>query len=601
MANEKELAEIRSKIAGLPKGTISVKRINGKEYEYWQFYENGRQVTKRVKGEELETLRVQIDERRRLEQLLKESSGKKESTQTAAAGLLNDDGWHGLVRLGEELKRFTEPVRSFRRREIYQDLHDYIYGPDDDRVFILYGLRRTGKTTLIRQLILVMSDEDQGKTAFLQATERETLADLNHDLKHLEQAGYRYIFIDEVTLLSDFIDGAALLSDIFVSSGMKIVLSGTDSLGFLFAEDEQLYDRCRLLHTTFIPYREFERVLGIKGVDQYIRFGGTMSMGGVNYNSAAPFSSVKLANEYIDTAIAGNIQHSLKYYQHEGHFRALYDLYEKNELTSAINQVIEDMNHRFTLEVVERTFQSHDLGVARTNLRKDRENPTDVLDSIDTKAVTDRLKKLLEIRDSEERKIPLTEEHVREIQEYLEKLDLIRYVDVVASGSSGKARKRTIFTQPGLRYAQAEALITSLMQDETFRSLGIKERTRITDRILSEIRGRMMEDMILLETSMSHPEWQVFVLQFAVGEFDMVTFDPAKIKCRLYEIKHSAEAVPGQYRHLVDEEKLRETSFQFGDIEGRYVIYNGGEMEENGIEYVNAEKYLLGLKERSGE
>lgn len=596
MANEKELTQIRLKIAGLPKGTISVKRINGKEYEYWQFYENGGQVTKRVKGEELETLRVQIDERRRLEQLLKESIGKNENTQTAAVEVLNDDGWHGPVRLGEELKRFTEPVRSFRRREIYQNLHDYIYGPDDDRVFILYGLRRTGKTTLIRQLILAMSDEDQEKTAFLQATERETLAELNQDLKRLEQAGYRYIFIDEVTLLSDFIDGAALLSDIFASSGMKIVLSGTDSLGFLFAEDEQLYDRCRLLHTTFIPYREFERVLGIQGIDQYIRYGGTMSMGGVNYNSAAPFSSARLANEYIDTAIAGNIQHSLKYYQHEGHFRALYDLYEKNELTSAINRVIEDMNHRFTLEVVERTFQSHDLGVARTNLRKDRENPTDVLDTIDTEAVTDRLKKLLEIRDSEERKIPLTEEHVREIQEYLEKLDLIRYVDVVASGSSGKSRKRTIFTQPGLRYAQAEALITSLMQDEAFQSLGIKERTRITDRILSEIRGRMMEDMILLETSMSHPEWKVFVLQFAVGEFYMVTFDPVKITCRLYEIKHSAEAVPGQYRHLVDEEKLRETSFQFGDIEGRYVIYNGNEMEENDIEYINAEKYLLGLK-----
>lgn len=611
---EKEMDEIRARIEGLPKGTISVKRINGREYEYWQFYENGRQVTKRVKGEELETLRVQIAERKRLEKLLKEKGNKPTNSEMSSKsdgrqGLdhsgdeqqhLADDTWHSLVRLGDGLHRFVEPVRSFRKREIYQNLHNYIYGPEDDRVFILYGLRRTGKTTLIRQLILNMSPDDQGRTAFLQALPDETLADLNQDLKHLERKGYRYIFIDEVTLLSDFIDGAALLSDIFAASGMKIVLSGTDSLGFLFAEDEQLYDRCWLLHTTFIPYREFERVLGIQGVDQYIRYGGTMSMGGINYNFGATFSSAKMTNEYIDTAIAGNIQHSLKYYQHEGHFRELYDLYEKNELTSAINRVIEDMNHRFTLEVLERTFESHDLGVSRTNLRKDRDNPTDALDTVDTRAVTERLRKMLEIREREERTVPLTDEHVREIREYLEMLDLIRYVDIVISGSEENARKRTIFTQPGLRYAQAEALITSLMQDAVFRDLGIKERMRITERILNEIRGRMMEDIILLETSMAHPKWQVFVLQFAVGEFDMVTFDPESITCRLYEIKHSSLALPGQYRHLADEAKLRETRYQYGDIEGRYIIYNGSGCTQDGIQYINVEEYLRGLGADNG-
>ena len=49
---------------------------------------------------------------------------------------------------------------------------------------------------------------------------------------------YKYVFIDEVTLIEDFIEGAALFSDIFAACGMKIVLSGTDSLGFFFSEDE---------------------------------------------------------------------------------------------------------------------------------------------------------------------------------------------------------------------------------------------------------------------------------------------------------------------------------------------------------------------------
>ena len=39
-----------------------------------------------------------------------------------------------------------------------------------------------------------------------------------------------------------------------------------------------------MTHTTFVPYREFEKVLSIKGIDEYIRYGGTISLGGINYN-----------------------------------------------------------------------------------------------------------------------------------------------------------------------------------------------------------------------------------------------------------------------------------------------------------------------------
>ena len=69
------------------------------------------------------------------------------------------------------------------------------------------------------------------------------MAMMNRDLKKLFNAGFRYVFIDEVTLMEDFIDSAALFSDVFATMGMKIVLSGTDSLGFWLAMDEELYDR----------------------------------------------------------------------------------------------------------------------------------------------------------------------------------------------------------------------------------------------------------------------------------------------------------------------------------------------------------------------
>ena len=97
----------------------------------------------------------------------------------------------------------------------------------------------------------------------------------------------------------------------------------------------------------------------------------------------------------------------------EGHFRALYDLYEKNELTSAINRVVEDVNHRFTLDVLTKDFMSHDLGISARNLRNDRQNSNDILDRIDKEEFTKRLKNLLEIRNKEEQIVTISEDHRR--------------------------------------------------------------------------------------------------------------------------------------------------------------------------------------------
>ena len=405
-------------------------------------------------------------------------------------------------------------------------------------------------------------------------------------------------------MLDDFIEGAALFSDVFATSGMKIILSGTDSLGFIFAENEELYDRCIRVHTTFIPYREFENVLGICGIDNYICYVGTMSLSGNHYNNYSTiFSTKKSTDEYVDSAIARNIQHSLKNYQYANHFRSLKELYNKNELTSAINRIVEDINHRFTLEVLTENFKSHDLQISAKNLRKDRENPIDILDQIDIAQVNKMLKELLEIRDREDQFVEITDAHRKEIKEYLDLLDLTVEIENRWMTDYNKKEMRTVFSQPGMRYSQAEALISSLMQDDKFRDLSLAERKRVTQRILDEVRGRMMEDIILLETKIAKKDCEVFRLQFAVGEFDMVVFDPSEGNCQIYEVKHSNKIVLQQCKHLLDTEKLKETEFRYGPITGKYVIYRGENailkdvvknIEEN-VSYLNVEEYLKQL------
>ena len=182
------------------------------------------------------------------------------------------------------------------------------------------------------------------------------MAGLNKDLQLLYDSGIRNVFIDEITLMSDFIDSSSLLSDVYAAMGMKIILSGTDSLGFWLAKNQELYDRAYSIHTTFIPFREYSRLLKKDDIDEYIRYGGTLRAGEIDFDDEdllseeSAFRSDESTRRYIDTAISKNIQHSLVHCEDGGQFRHLYTLYEAGELTSAINRIIEDMNHRFILK-----------------------------------------------------------------------------------------------------------------------------------------------------------------------------------------------------------------------------------------------------------
>lgn len=587
-----QIAELEREIAILPEGSITKKKIKDKDYYYHRINRDGKRVENYISFEDLSDLRERIEERKALEKELKELKlllPKDDSSE------LQNQSFRTKVRIGGQLEAQIALTRKYKKRECIEQLRNYVMGPENDKVLIIYGLRRTGKTTMIRQILAELSPAEFKKAAFIQVTSSDSLSDIDADLKLLEKIGYKYVFIDEVTLMEDFVEGAALFSDIYASSGMKIVLSGTDSLGFAFTREEQLYDRCILIHTTFIPYREFEEVLGISGISEYIRYGGTMSLGGVNYNSDTPFSDSKHAEEYIDTAIARNIQHSLKAYQHGGHFRLLIDLYERGELTNVINRVVENINHSFTKAVIERTFKSHDISVTAANLLRDREEPINIKEHMDLDSITSGIMKMLDILNKEDQSIEIEPNHMAQIKEYLTILDLVMEIDLESLPEVNKRGKITIITQPGMRYAQAQAIVDNMLLDSEFQELSANDRQRILDRLLSEICGRMMEDIILLETMLARPNKKVFKLQFPIGEYDMVVYDPKELCCEIYEVKYSTEAVPEQYRHLTDAEKCAMTIHRYGDIRGKYVIYRGNTTICGGVQYLNVEEYLKSL------
>ena len=581
-----EIKKLEEQIESLPSGSIVKKKIDNRIYYYHRFYKNSKRNEKYVAFDEVDKLKQNIEKRKEL--LIKLNELKE---------LLPDDAndKHNLktnILFGKELIDFSKNVSNFKKRDCYYKLDEYIHS-ENDKVLILYGLRRTGKTTMIRQLFLEMDKDELYKSAFIQINVNNSINELNHDLKQLKSLGYKYIFIDEVTLIKDFIDTASIFSDIYASLGMRIVLSGTDSLSFVFSLDEQLFDRAIMVHTTFISYKEFENVLNIKGIDNYIEYGGTMSLDRANYTSDSLFLNETKTNEYLDSAIANNIQHSLANYKNENHFLSLEELYYNKELTSVINRVIEDINHRFTYEVITKEFKLNDLALANKNLIKDRNYQIDLYSNIDLKNVTSKLIGLLEIKNDYLSYI--SDVQIKEIEEYLCLLDLIDYVDVININDLTGNKKRVVISQAGLRYSQGKSLINSLIIDPQFNMLSFEDRKYVKDRILDSIKGRMMEDIVLLETKLANKDNNVFVLQFIRGEFDMVVADENNGTCQIYEIKHSKQKNENQYRHLIDEDKLKQTEHRFGKIIDKAVLYRGESTTYNNVKYINVEEYLKNL------
>ena len=597
------IEELEKRIETLPRGTIVTKNIDGKPYFYQQYKENKKTVSNFLTNDEAEKMRPLIDERRQLQKKLR--AMKKNLPATAKP----DDSTSFIMNAitGVGLLEMAETAKDFKKRDCYEKISSYLYGKPADKVCLVYGLRRTGKTTLLKQLVLDMKEEDRKQTIYIKARVGETITDLNKDIKLAREKGIKFFLIDEITLLEDFIDNAALLSDVYAVQGLKFVLSGTDSLGFYFAESEELYDRAVTVHTTFIPYKEHARLLGITSIDEYIRYGGTLKAGELDFEDAelnveeASFRDDETARRYIDTAICKNIQHSLKCYQKGRYFRHLRELYDANELTNAINRIIEDENHDFTVQVITDLFESHDLGSTAQLLRKarDEDKRTDILDEIDKSQILETLKKILEIKEKDNQTIGITDSHVEEIKQYLKRLDLIDDLDIeTLTGSEGKL-SYTIFTQPGMRFCQAQALIYSLMKDEQIKNLQEREINLITEKIIEGVLGHMLEDIVIYETkrvlmpNRHENKKQVFQIRFEAGEFDMVIYDNQTNTCEIYEIKHSLEAVPFQYRHLINGDKIELTEKRFGKITKKCVLYRGETMQsENDVMYKNVEEYL---------
>lgn len=505
-----------------------------------------------------------------------------------------------IVYQGEELKSFIDESLNFtfKERFLLKDLHAYMTSENNRKTCCLYGLRRTGKTTMVMQEIRNLGDFEN--SLFVSFEKNDSI----HQVKEVMKSypGCRYLFLDEATKTEDFIDTAAFLADAYAIRGLKVVLSGTDSLGFLLAGNDELYDRIFFLHTTYIPYKEYRYLLD-KGIRSYIRYGGTLT-------GSASFYNKERTNEYTNTAITQNIIHTLDRWGDGINYanQILQPVADSGELASFINKVVEYPTRQFLARIINEDFKSHDLGsLCQLMKMQDIADPA----AIKTREMNERIRDYLGIKEKHSN--TADDRCVEAIIRYLKDLDVLFQIPW-AGEFDAKEENEYIFIQPGMRYSQASALARALTSSKEFRQYFDGEKELILQKLTENITGGILEDIVFYqltkdledaagEEEEDGPERVGYTVTKYRNqenrEIDILVLDYEGSAVLALEVKLSREKADGQRKHLLNREFCAEIEEKAGiPIANKAVVYLGENGESgDGVLYINAEDFLTRARE----
>jgi len=215
----------------------------------------------------------------------------------------------GNFLLRDELRQACTDAVKYNKRNAYTAMETYTHQSDLHKVGVVNGMRNTGKTVILLQLAGRGERDAQNNILYWQQSAYISLKYKEYDVAtlcayvaNLRRLGIKYIYIDEVTYADGFVDYASGLSD-EVDSRFRIVLSGTDTIGIVFAEQESLYHRYVDVKTTPMGYKEYCSLTGRKDVIDYIRSGGVFWENNPNETDL---------EEYLRTSVVENIYNTIQ-------------------------------------------------------------------------------------------------------------------------------------------------------------------------------------------------------------------------------------------------------------------------------------------------
>lgn len=463
-------------------------------------------------------------------------------------------------------------------RACLADLETYLSG-NDRRVCMIYGVRGSGTSTLMGQALRSMSAEDLSRTALMDAG-GVGMDDVYSDLERLEDGGYRNVIIHDASSIEGFPRLCGTLATAFASSGMRIVLTGSDTLAFKLACDDGLFGRATVIHLDPIPYREHSRIYPDDGIDGYLADGGIMK--GADGSPFAPSGLYR----FIDLAIGRNISRSL---DRAGSASRgdLESLRSSGGVEGAVETVLECSDRMLLPNALNEVWRSHYPGGME-------DEGTAIAAGLDREAAMAALRRVWYSADADYAKLSGDADT---LLDHLEDLDIVagcieeEYRDGIWSTVG-----RHLTSMPGMRLGLARPRLDDLMAEVPFSMLSESRKRKCAGRIDEAVREILLTDEVFLETAASAGDGiAVRRLRFKDGAVDMMVYDEQSDSCILVDVEYTDRRMKDQSRHIADKAKNDAIEARFGRVSRRIVMYLGEPGTVDGIEYADVSAYLEGL------
>ncbi len=371
----------------------------------------------------------------------------------------------GTLYMGNDLRALAAPTAELQRRDCRAELEKYLYGDAKEAVCAMFGLRGTGKTTLMLQAIMDMTEEDFSRTAYYAADRRQQNYDVCSCLNSLCSQGVRFAFVDNITSLDDFVDAACVYEN-YKDKGMKVILSGPEPVCFHVARHNALFENLYLVHTTWMSFEEYARLTGRQDRDYYLEHGGVL------YPS---FEENDLW-DYIERSVAVPVEHLLRTWKLGYRKGPAEDLIDADEFRPFLHRLVDKTAIDFLFSVIA---------------------SLDALTLADREILHDAVLREYLRRNDEE----YTEDNEDDLKgaeiwslSYMEGMDFFR---------KDKDSDYETAVQPGIRYMLSRSMLEGAMKQEPFASCSQEARNELCGLVLKAVKDRMTQDLARYESTLA--------------------------------------------------------------------------------------------------
>ena len=531
------------------------------------------------------------------------------SNNLTQAGIFQSDKEYKCpVRTVNDLRKLVDAANIQRHRYVKQTL-DSFCADNCNKIIGIYGLRRTGKSVLMQSKALELIEQGRRIAYFDFELNRRAKFDwLIADLQLCKEDGIEFVFIDEITFLhektSADLTGDEYIVPEFPERGMelyahfaqchgKIILSGTDSYSLSIAKGSSLFDRMKFIHTTHIPYREYQNLIGPVTILEYRNHGGVLPRADMNWD------------EYVETAIINNVLYSTEAITVARSKHLYLTRLRRDEIKSLILYALAMTNIEFVEGLYRRKFNYIDLS-DEIDLSGKSENPIDFPKEF-VEDVRSEIKRRMALSHIESEQLGY---YLAEMENILHSLDVIvPYTLETITYSRGKPVIHSSIVYAlnisGLRKYQLAKTVYAIEDVINF-SVTSDSKKLLTQKVRESAEGRLIESTVLAETVDRLPDdvFSITQCKSHESEIDMIVRNKRSNVLWLFEVKRSTKVVPEQVQHFHSDEIMKSYTSRYGEAKtvNYCVIYRGktAQVEFENVEYVavnyiNIEEYLLDI------